>query len=374
MLLSKYKSRIQTKFEGGGSLSVDWHENAQEAGEALLIEINPTTLKRRVPLYGGLNSATNIYYCPADMRVPSTLYSNTTREKWTYVAPQAYHLGSNDYEFTIETINGVRFLLIRHSLASGSLDIDSFDSVGSKTGVALTVNTFNYLSGTGALEGTFSDTLTDVIETLATAIDITDYKRGSAIVPTNFTTAEDVASVQLILETDASNYYTMTSTADGVGDHFIDGWNITRFDLAKAVATGTPVDTNITAYKLVLTMATGTSQTVIIDKLQLEKTVHYNFEYYSRYMFIDKDDGSWKEISGDDADIINLSTDEANIMVYEGARLVSLGATKPKAKRGKNTDFDVEVTRKYNAYWAENPSTALPQSYDGGAGISKTFL
>ena len=135
----------------------------------MLTQINPTTLKRRVALYGGLNSATNIYYCPSDMRVPSTLYSNTTREQWTNVAPQAFHLGSNDYEFTIETVNGVRFLLIRHSLASGTLNIDSFDSVGSKTGVSLSIITFNYLSGSGA-----------------------------AIVPVNFTTAEDVASVQCV--------------------------------------------------------------------------------------------------------------------------------------------------------------------------------
>jgi hypothetical protein len=121
-------------------------------------------------------------------------------------------------------------------------------------------------------------------------------------------------------------------------------------------------------------MSTGKSQTVIIDKLQLEKSVHYNFEYYSKYLFIDKDDGSWKDISDDDSDIINLNTDEANIMVYEGARLVGLGATKPKAKGSRNADFDVELARKYDAYWSENPSTALPQSYDGGAGISKELL
>ncbi len=370
MLVSAYKSRIQSKFEGGKSLTVDWYENAKEAGEALLGQINPPSLKRVVPIYGGLNNETDVYYCPNDVEVPSTLYnSKDIREKWEYMPSEAFHLNKEDYKFTIEEVNGVKFLLVRHSLVSGTLTVDDFDAVGSKTGVSLSVNTFNYLTGTGALEGTFTDTLVDVSETLSSVIDITDYKRGVALCPMNFETAEDVASIQLDLKTDASNYYTMISTSDSVGDYFRDGWNMIRFDIANATLTGTPIDTSIASYTFTITMKTGKSQTVIIDKLSLEKSISYNFEYFSEYLFRDRITNAWKETADNDADIINLGKKEASIIVYEGCRLVGFGGKKKKGV----SNFNDELLRKYNAYWANNPSSEAPQQYSNSPDISKTL-
>lgn len=369
MLVSQYKSRIQNKYEGGKSLSVDWHLNAQEAGEILRQGINPPSLKRVAAIFGGLNNATDVYYCPDDVGVPSALYSNTTRERWEYMPPQAFHLDENDYKFTIETINGVKFLLVRHALVSGTLTVDKFDVVGSKTGITLSVNALDYLTGDGSLQGTFSDSLTDVIETLAAVIDITDYKRGVALVPAKFVTAENVASVKLMLYTDGSNYYTMSSLVDSVGDYIRDGWNMIRFDVANAVATGTPTDTSIASYKLEITMESGTSQVVVLDKISLEKTALYNFEYYSTKMFQDKDDNSWKDTTDDDADTINLGEKEAELLVYEGAILVGESATKPN--KVKEQDLVGSLARRYNAYWANNPSSELCPSYSGLTDISK---
>lgn len=371
MLVSEYKSRIQSKFEGGKSLSVDWYTNAKEAGESLREEITPPSLKRTVPIYGGLNGETDTYYCPVDVDVPSTLYSpKDSRVRWEYQAPQAFYLNDDSFKFTIEEVNGVKFLKVRHGLVSGTLTVDAFDAVGSKTGVSLAVNAHNYLSGTGALEGTFTDALVAVSETLSSVIDITDYKRGVALLGLNFQDAEKVASVQLILKTDGSNYYTMTSTADSVGDYIRDGWNRVRFDFAKAVATGTPTDTSIASYTINITMNSGETQTVIIDRLSLEKTIPYNFEYFSNYLFKDKDDNSWKATPDDDADIINLGEKEAVLMVYEGCRLVGFGAKKKKGEPA----FDEELVRKYNSYWSRNPSSEAPVQYSGSPKIGKTLI
>lgn len=370
MLVAEYKSRIQSKYEGGSSLTVDWYTNAKEAGEALRGEIKPPSLKRLVPIYGGLNNETGVYYCPADVDVPSTLYNpKDDRENWEYQPPQAYHRNEEDYKFTIEDINGVKFLYVRHSLASGTLTVDKFDVVGSKTGVTLSINTHNYLTGTGALEGTFTDTLVEVSETLVNVLDITDYKRGVALCPINFETAKDVASVELILKTDASNFYTMISTSDSVGNYIRDGWNMIRFDIAKAVKTGTPTDTSIASYTLNITMKSGKTQTVIIDKISLEKTIAYNFEYFSTHLFRDRTTNIWKAIADNDADIINLGEKEAGILVYEGIRLVSFGGKKTKGV----ANFNEELLRKYEAYHASNPSSELPLSYTSSPKIGKSL-
>jgi hypothetical protein len=370
MLVSAYKSRIQSKFEGGKSLTVDWYENAKEAGEALRGQISPASLKRIAPIYGGLNGETGVYYCPADVDIPSALYNpRVARERWEYQPPQAFHLNEEDYKFTIEEQNGVKFLLVRHALVSGTLTVDKFDVVGSKTGVTLATNDYNYLTGTGSLEGTFTDSLVEVSETLSSVIDITDYKRGVALCPINFEDKEKVASVELILKTDASNYYTMISTLDSVGDYFKNGWNMVRFDIAKAVETGTVTDTSIASYTLNITMNSGESQTVIIDKISIEKGMMYNFEYYSSYLFKDATTNAWKETATVDADVINLGEKEASIIVYEGCRLIGFGGKKKKGM----ANFDEELMRKYDAYWETNPSSALPMQYSGSPNIGKTL-
>lgn len=371
MLVSAYKSRIQNKFEGGKSLVVDWYENAKEAGEMLREEITPPSLKRVVPIYGGLIGATDVYYIPEDIDTPSALYNpRNTRQRWEYMPSQVYHLNEDPYKFTIEETNGVKLLLVRHGLVSGTLEVDPFDEVGNKTGVSLEENDLNHLEGSGSLEGTFTDSLTDVEETLDAVLDITDYKRGVALVRINFEDVEKLASVELQLITSSGNLYTMNSTEDSVGDHIKNGWNMVRFDIAKATITGTPVDTSIASYKLVITMNSGESQTVIIDKISLEKNIIYNFEYFSKFLFRDKDDNSWRAVADNDSDIINLGEKEASILVYEGCRLVGFNGKKKSAVPA----FDQELTRKYDLYHSRNPSSEQPPMYSEQQKISKRFI
>lgn len=373
MLVSEIKSRIQNKFEGGNSISADWYDVIKEAGEALLERINPPKLQRIIALYGGVSEGVVRYYCPSDVHVPSFIINLRDKtEMWSYVDPVTFNTKEDDGKFTIEYVNGLPFILARQSTVSESLEIDAFESVGGKTGVSLVSNDFNFLSGSGALQGTFSDTLTDVEETLASAIDISDFKRGIAVVPTNFEDVNKVESIELQLITDASNYYTMSSLGSVVGDNLVNGWNVIRFAIEDAVATGAPVDTNITAYKLSITMESGESQTVIIDNLTLYKTALYHFGYISNNIFIDRDTGVMKETAEYDDDIVNMERREAGILVYEGCRVVSFQATQARAKAKE--DFVGVLAERYDSYWENKPSQETPLSYNQSADISKSFL
>lgn len=365
MVISEYKSRIQSKYEGGTSLSVDWYSNAKEAGEAMRGQINPTTLKRSVPIYGGLYDDNDIYYCPSDVDVPVTLYSpRNIREEWDFMPSQAYHNSNKQHSFTIETVNGSRRILVRNSVSSLSLVLDTYDSIGTKVGVGLTVNSYNFLTGTGAVQGTFSDTQTNISDTFATPIDITQYANGIFLLPANFTNGADVESVTINLYTTSNDFYTLK-----VPQTIVDGWNIMRIELEQKVQTGFPVDTNIISYSLDFKMKTGKSQTVIIDKISLTQGYFYNLEYYSNKMFIDVN-GKWVSTPTVDTDVINLSEREADILVYEGCRIVALSGI----KRKDVPPFDQELMRKYNSYWADYPSDAQLQTYTNDTGISKDFL
>lgn len=365
MLLSEYKSRIQTKFEGGNSLSVDWYSNAQEASESLREQINPTTLKRSVQIYGGLYDKNDVYYCPDDVDVPSTLYNpRNTREKWDYMPSQAYYNDTSSYKFTIETVNGLKRLLIRTSVSSLSHVLGTYDTLGTKVGAGLSVNTYNFLSGTGAIEGIFSDIQTNISDTFAVPVDITKYLNGIFSLPASFENGADVESVTIKLYTTPNDFYTLTVT-----NKIVSGWNLMRVEMSQRVATGFPVDTNIVSYSLDFKMKTGKSQKVIIDQITLTQGFFYLFEYYSDKAFINAA-GDWVDAPTEPTDTINLSKREAAILVYEGCRIVALSAI----KRKDIPPFDQELMRKYSTYWADNPSSALPQSYEADSGISKEFL
>ncbi len=366
MLLSEYKSRIKEKFEGGNALSIDWYTNAKEAGEAMREQINPTTLKRSSLIYGGLYNESDVYYCPSDVSVPSALYNpRNTREQWEYMPPQAYYDDDSYNRFTIESLNGGNRLHIRNPINSSTLVLDEYDSVGTKVGTGLSVNKYNFLSGSGAIQGTFDDTNYSISDTFDTPIDITPYNNGIFVLPANVTDWFKVESVKVKLYTTSNDFYTLVMDTP-----VINGWNMIRIELNQKVQTGFPVDTNIISYSIEYKMKTGESQTIVTDRIALVKTYLYKFEYYSNNMFIDKDTGSWVSIPAHDTDIINLSEREASILIYEGCRIVALSNLKQK----DIPPFDSELMRKYKAYWNDHPSSALPISYTVDTGIPKKFI
>jgi hypothetical protein len=203
------------------------------------------------------------------------------------------------------------------------------------------------------------NTISDTIQ----ALDITEYLDGIALVPAVFQSANDIVGMELILENDDTNYITLSSLTDSIGDNFIDGLNLVRFKLSERSETGTLDYTDITAWKLRVWTASGTTQTVIIDKISFQKTGHYYFEYYSNRVFIDGTTGAWKDtpVLGD---IVNLNRDTRDILHYETVLLVAQGNTKVRQSRSGFDNFTAQLGRKYNQYWSRHPSSEAPLSYN----------
>src|SRR4051812_13356572 len=156
--VSREKSDLKADFEGGKSLSVDWFAILRRAADRMLGQIYPNTLKRVVPIYGGFTGDMFAYYCPVDVLVPAEIYSNDGVRKFTYVPPNKFYRSSDTSLFTLEYINGVRFLIARHSNVGGSITIDDMENVSNKTatGVTLALNSHDVLFGTYAVQGTFT--------------------------------------------------------------------------------------------------------------------------------------------------------------------------------------------------------------------------
>jgi len=450
--ISREITDLRGEFEGGTSLSVDFYNFIRRGAENTLDNINPETLKRRTPLYGGLGKNLFIYYCPADLEVPSAIYTQPSPEtrgalpKYDYVPPAQFFIQNKMNAFTIEYINGVRFIIFRHSLSLASVDLSDMDAIGSKVSdQTLTINDFNVFQGNAALQRTFSEesgtafttafatdiitstahglsdgdrimvfsattlpaglstrtvyfvrdattntfkvslvsagtalditddgtgihkwlvaTQNEISELMSSTVDISDLLYGVTIIPMVFDDAENISRVELVLEIDTANYYTLNSAQDSVGDNFIDGLNMVRFDMSKRTETGSVTDTAIAKWRLRVITKAGTSQTVIVDKLSVQKTSHYYIEYYSNRMFIDGTTNAWKEtpVSGDS---VRLNRDAQGVLHYETAILIAQGNSAIKVNRSSFDNLATQLARKYGQYWKRHPSSEKPLTYN----------
>ena len=211
-------SDLKAEFEGGSSFAVNWYDILRRAADKVRNNINPETLKRIAPVYAGLTKDLQIYYCPPDVKIPSRLYAPTTNQWFDYEPPSAfYRLYQWQNKFTIEYVNGVRFIVVRHSLNGAQVLIDEMDEAGTKTGVSLGANNFNILPGANmSMQGTFDDedfTIGDDVS--AAPLDISGLLFGAALVPAYWNTAEDVEYVKLRLITVMPVAATGTLTSTG---------------------------------------------------------------------------------------------------------------------------------------------------------------
>lgn len=355
---------VKSEFEGGNSLSLDWDTVIRRAIENVMDNCRPETLKRRVPIYGGLAQEVYMYYCPTDVLVPSDIYTNDGLRKFSYVPPAQFYRQLNNNTYTIEYINGVQFLVIQHDTSKSSLTIDSMEEVGTKSGGSVALNEHNYLVGGASIEAIFTDagvTLTDTID----ALDISDHLKGVVLLPSYIPTADNLASIKVRLLSSAGNYYQVTSTADSIGDYFANGWNIVKFDMANKTTVGSPVSTAITSWEIIGTTTTGQTMTIVFDKFTLQNFVPFYLEYYSNSPYISGSTGAyWQStISYTNNDKINLNRDVSGILHYEMCLLVVQSSTFDAVDGQASKRFEGQLRRKYDAYWSNHPSSEAPLTY-----------
>lgn len=363
ILVSREVSDLKGEFEGGSSFSISWLDKLRQGAEAVLDNINPETLKRRAPIYGGLAKDLWVYYCPQDVLVPSRLYTRDLKEFFDYVPPAQFYRRQVRQTYTIEYVNGIRFLVTKRATNGTVLTVDSMEEVGTKTGPDLSINTYNILPGaSAALQGTFTDAAYTVADTLGENLDISSLLEGIVLIPVYYDNQDDVEHIKLRLKSSADDYFEMSSTQNSVGDYLADGQNMVRFELAGATIEGGPDSTAINSWELEVKMKTGKTQTVIIGKITVQKSAIFFLEYYSNRMFVDRTTGAWKDTPANN-DYINLNRDALGILHFETCRLVVQSAAFDRIDSAESQRFDTNLARKYDQYYGRHPSSEQPLTY-----------
>lgn len=358
-LVSTIIDEIKQDFEGGNSLACDWNIIIKRAVQNAVENINPSQVKKEVPIYGGFLRDVYVNYCPANVRIPSTLKTNDGTRAFTYVPSKVFHAERNVNTFTIENINGYKFLMAFHNLSETVETIDEMDSVTTMTGTATPVlNEQNYLNGSASVSGTFTDAGKTLARTLTTALDLSDFSRGAIILPSYFTTASNISSVSIKLLTSVGNYTVISSTVDSIGSTFINGWNRVRFLMKNKVDTGTLNLASIASWEITCTTITGATETVLFDNITIHQSAQYYLEHYSDQFFVNGSTNAWQTtVDYNNGDYLNFTEDECAIVHYEACILLATSDSE------RNT-FASQLKRKYTNYNASNPSDEEPFSYN----------
>lgn len=334
--ISQIKTTISSRLHGTtlNKLS-DFNTICKDAAENMLSRIDPQETGRTALLSNAVYDQVYDYAVPTDFKSPIDIRKQAGSVPTNYPLNRTFSRQFNNQklngQFAIVWRDAVQFLRLSEYLNAPAI-IDKADSLtenGSWTigGNAsdLTLDTLNYVSGTGSIRADVSSP-------------------GS------------IVNVILRIGNDSSNYYSKTVTA-GHFEAFKTGWNLCRFDFSSATETGTvdmaeidyvritvTYNTNQTAYfEKTLTNAvdlsdnylqdgsiftyvriqTSSSVSVIaIDNITANIGTYYETDYYSNYLFRNTS-GTWIDQPTADTDIVNLSPVSYKIFEAEICKIIT---------------------------------------------------
>lgn len=268
----------------------------------------------------------------------------------------------------VSTYDFIRKILISRPIEDNELVISQLDSVGTWIGFGdgtnLTRDADDYVKESASINWDISavgGTTAGIVNSSVTSFDISEYKGiGSAFVWAYITSTTNLTNFILRVGSSSSAYYYITITTAHDGNAFQAGWNLLRFDFLSKATTGSPTDTAFTYVAIYMTKAAGkVSETDYrFDWLVLKKGDHYYTHYYSKYGW-QTNAGVYLEKSTADTDLLNVDTDEYNIIVDKCAENIERYILK---KQDEAEQRKRDYNEKKKNYVAENASRAMVMS------------
>ena len=366
---SRLISDVKGQFEGGSSLTgTSWDTLLRMAADTMLENVTPETLKRTLPVYGGIAGELYQYYCPSEIDVPAEIYLNDGQRKFSYVPAKVYFADPRlVYDrFTFKYHNGVRFLYVRHGDSQSLATLETFESITGFSGTATPVlDSRNFVEGSGSVRSVFDDSGKYLEKTFSSAQDLSAYLQGITLLPAYMVNADQLASLEIRLMTDDSNYYSVNTTADSIPlDNIVELWNLIRFSMENAEETGAPNSENITKFRIYATANAGQTVTINLDRMSIQKAPPLYLEGYENKIFIDATTGVAKDTVDSTNDSMNIGKDEYGILLYETCLLVKGAGTK------RQQEFTNQLARKYQAYRDSHTSEEATEQYNISPDIS----
>jgi len=232
--------------------------------------------------------------------------------------------------YTYDHNNGVNWFKIKFDVSPTKLTLNEMDSLTSNgtwtaadNGTNISVNTFNYISGTGSINIDLAalGTAASVVNSDMTSVDLTDIEdQGKLFAWVYLPSTENLSNVTMRWGSDASNYWEVSSTAPFYGGTFEIGWNLLAFDWGSATQTASPDVSAVDYLKITFNFSSTPTQLTgyLIDNVIASLGEAIEYVYYSQYMWRTSS-SAWIEDSTTDTDILNVEGEEYMLAVYKAA-------------------------------------------------------
>lgn len=238
------------------------------------------------------------YTVASDFKFPLTLQPfkpNMGLGNYTLVSPLKFPTSLYNQRFAVSNENGIQYLMVK-GLDGNNATINTataYDENGTWVGASAISNV-----GTNDYEGytwpssvsfDYSGTSGTLTNSTMSAVDLTAYQnRSNLYIDVYFPTVTSISSVSLKWGTDASNYYTVTSTTDYLGRSFSVGWNRIKFAWSSPTTVGTPTVTSIAYLQMTLAFSVNPSATgFYFQNVFISENVPLTLTYYSVNMVYD---------------------------------------------------------------------------------------
>lgn len=257
------------------------------------------------------NEGITRYAVPADYKAAIDLkpYRIPRSVEFTYTSPNSFDSDTiRTKRFTIEQTDQTENIRIKYAGDSAFVHaLTSYDSdglwVASGDASAISSNTYDWYDLGGSTRFTAAAG-TSMVLTNSTmpSKDFSKYEdRSNLYLNIELPDVTNFTSVSLKWGTDASNYYTSTSTTDYLGDSAIAGWNKMKFGWAAATEVGSPDASDITYAVITVAYGAGVTGTFRVENLFISENVPLTMKYYSTNMITDISAGDKLQIFNDAA-------------------------------------------------------------------------
>lgn len=363
---------------------------ADKSVREVLADIDMRSMKRKSALSPNLFDDIFPYSAPSDLKQDKIIDIKPQIDRgrfddWTLVPAEEFDRLKNDRRIdrwgdplelskteqwlgdnlvAVDTRDFVRKVLISKPIDDTETNISTLDAVGDWEGFGdgenLTKDSSNYVKGNASINWDINadgGTTAGIVNSSLDTFDVSSYlTEGSIFVWAYLSSATDVTNFIIRVGSSSSAYYSITITTNNEGNSFEGGWNLLRFDFVNASETGTVDDDACDYVAIYMTKDAGkTSETDYrFDNIIMKVGDHYDLIYYSKYGW-QTSAGTYAENSANDTDLINVDTDEIDLIELKMAENIERYILRHKDVAD---NLKREYEEKKAKYIENNPSEA----------------
>jgi len=235
------------------------------------------------------------YTVASDFKFPLTLQAykpSMSRASFTLVSPLKFPSSLYSQRFAVSNVASVQYLMVK-SLDGNNSTINAataYNQNGTWAGATAisNVSTDNYEGFTwpSSISFDYSGTSGTLTNSTMSSVDLTAFRnRSSLYIDLYLSSVTSITSVSLKWGTDSSNYYTVTSTTNYLGQSLVVGWNRIKFAWSSPTTVGTPTVTSIGYLQMTIAYSVNPSATgFYFQNVFISENVPLTLTYYSTNM------------------------------------------------------------------------------------------